>query len=125
METVGKIIIIILSALIILFGVFGIIYFVTGGGDNEKIVFWKVDSVPEDAQIIHLSEEDFEKYPILREIPKTFDIDKSIFGPLMNIFGSVDKKTAYQIIEDYYGHRYNKRYIEYGGVIYQVQNWVS
>ena len=84
------------------------------------------EPIPEDAEIIKLTEEDYEKYPVLRNIPESFYIDQGILSEYYIRPGCVDKETGYAIREAYgYYTGGGNRYIEHNGVIYEVYLFVS
>ncbi len=127
MNRTGKILIGAAVAVFVLLIILGSVYFVTGGGDSEDLVFYEAQNIPEDAVIIHLTEEDYEKYPVLKEIPKKVDIDKSIFAPYLTGFDLLDKETAYEIYETY-GRGWGKsdeKFIKHEGTIYWIGIAVS
>ena len=84
------------------------------------------EPIPENAVIIKLTEEDYEKYPILRNIPESFHIDQGILSDYYIRPGCVDKETGYAIREAYgYYTGGQNRYIEHNGTIYRVNLYVS
>lgn len=96
----------------------------SGAWTYEEIRFYTpFEPITEDAVIIKLTEEDYEKYPMLRNIPESFSIDSSPFSDVFIRFGCVDKETGYAIWETYghsvpYGNK--NTYIEHNGVIYEL-----
>ena len=119
---------------IVLLAVLGILlvaavplFAVLNGGLYEEFNFRvPTEPIPEDAVIIKLTEEDYEKYPILRNIPEPFYIDQGILSDYYIRPGCVDKETGYAIREAYgYVTGGWNRYIEHDGVIYRVNLYVS
>ena len=79
------------------------------------------EPIPEDAEIIILTEDDYEKYPMLRNIPESFYIDKGILSDYYIRPGCVDNETGWAIREKYgYYAGGGNRYIEHNGIIYRV-----
>ena len=103
------------------------IFAVINGGLYEEFNFRvPTEPIPEDAEIIKLTEEDFEKYPMLRNIPESFYIDQGALSEYYIRPGCVDKETGYAIRETYgYYTGGGNRYIEHNGVIYEVYLFVS
>ncbi|MBQ3569202.1 MAG: hypothetical protein IJA20_00865 [Methanocorpusculum sp.] len=96
------------------------------GGSGEELVFLQADTVPENAVIIKLTEEDYEKYPVLKDIPESVYLDTSPLSELFDITGLINRETGYAIIESYgYVTGDRNRYIEHNGVIYEVGLYVS
>ena len=91
---------------------------VINGGLDPRFDFVEVESVPENGILIKLTEEDYEKYPILRDIPESFYIDKSIISGFYIQPGCVDKETGYAIWETYTPTP--NSYVEHNGKIYEV-----
>ena len=112
-----------IAGLILLLIVGGIVAFSLGwGGSGESLEFYQVETVPEDAVIIKLTEDDYEKYPILKDIPNGASLDTSPISDFFDISGLVDKETGYAVWETY-GNK--NTYIEHNGVIYEVSLSVS
>lgn len=88
------------------------------GGLDPEFAFEEVDAVPPKGTLIKLTEDDYEKYPILRNIPESFYIDKSIISGFYIRPGCVDKETGYAIWETYASPN---AYLEHNGKIYEVR----
>ena len=72
-----------IAGLILLLIVGGIVTFSLGwGGNGESLEFYQVETVTEDAVIIKLTKDDYEKYPILRDIPNGAYLDTSPISQL-------------------------------------------
>ncbi|HJJ65003.1 MAG TPA: hypothetical protein O0X48_01670 [Methanocorpusculum sp.] len=122
-----KIILIILITAGVLLVLSGPLLFLLNAGLYEEFNFRvPTEPIPENAVIIELTEEDYEKYPILRNIPESFHIDQGILSDYYIRPGCVDKETGYAIREAYgYYTGGQNRYIEHNGVIYEVYLYVS
>lgn len=111
-----------IAGLIILLIAGGVITFSLGwGGSGESLEFYQAETIPEDAVIIKLTENDYEKYPILRDIPKGTSLDTSPISQFFEIKGLIDRETGLEIWETY-GHQSGggNRYVEHNGLIYEV-----
>ena len=111
-----------IAGLILLLIVGGIVTFSLGwGGNGESLEFYQVETVPEDAVIIKLTEDDYEKYPILRDIPNGAYLDTSPISQLFEIKGLIDRETGLEI-QEAYGSQIGEedRYVEHNGLIYEV-----
>lgn len=92
-------------------------YFLNGGGTGETLVFYEVDSVPEGVPFTKLTEEDYEKYPVLKEIPRHIPLDESMFAPTFIRPGWISQEMGHAIYEEYGGA---DACIEHEGVIYEM-----
>ena len=83
---------------------------------NPTFIFAELETLPEDALIVlKLTEEDYEKYPVLRNIPEPIYTDKS---PLSNIYthpGYLDREDVRDFMNRYGS---SSTYIEHNGKIY-------
>ena len=122
-----KIVIIILITVGVLLVLSGPLSVLSYAGLYEEFNFRiPTEPIPENAVIIKLTEEDYEKYPILRNIPESFSIDQGILSDYYIRPGCVDKETGYAIREAYgYYTGGQNRYIEHNGTIYRVNLYVS
>lgn len=89
---------------------------ITDGLDSE-FDFIEQESVPENAVIIKLTEEDYEKYPAFRNIPQSFCVDASVISGFYIRPGCVDKETRDEILKTYAAQN---TYIEHNGVVYKI-----
>ena len=100
--------------------------FLWGNGSGETLYFYQTDTVPEDAVIIKLTEEDYEKYPVLKDIPNIIYLDTSPLSEHSIIPGLVMRDTGWEIRETYgYQSGGRNRFIEHNGVIYRLEMHVS
>ncbi len=97
-----------------------------GNGSGEDLVFYPADTVPEDAVIIKLTEEDYEKYPFFKDIPNSVYLDISPLSELFIIPGLIQRDIGWEVKEKYgYQTGGRNRFIEHNGVIYELHMQVS
>ena len=91
-----------------------------------EIYFEEVNDLPENAHIVKLTEEDYEKYPVLKDIPNIIYLDTSPLSEHFIIPGLVMRDTGWEIRETYgYQSGGRNRFIEHNGVIYRLEMHVS
>jgi len=89
---------------------------ITDGLDSE-FDFIEMENIPENSEVIKLTEEDYEKYPVFRNIPQSFYVDASLISEFYIRPGCVDKETRDEILKTYAAPN---TYIEHNGVIYKT-----
>lgn len=116
---------------LILVGFFGAMIIGISGDNQSSISLRQVESVPEGAVIIPITEEVIAKYPILEGMPKDIQIRVSLYSEIFRQEFSVDKETGDAIlrefcyIEDENGFRPANKYLEYEGEYYKMSNPIS
>ena len=89
---------------------------------NPAFIFSEYESVPEDALIVlKLTEEDYEKYPVLRNIPEPIYVDRSKLSEIYSRPGYLDKDDVRSFSNRYCS---STTYIEHNGKFYQPHHVV-
>lgn len=117
---------------LILVGFFGAMIIGISGDNASSISLRQVESVPEGAVIVPVTEEILAKYPVLEGMPKDIQIRVSLYSEIFHQEFSVDKETGDAIlrefcyIEDENGFRRPANiYLEYEGEYYRMDNPIS
>lgn len=93
-----------------------ILTIITEGLDSE-FIFIESESIPENAVVIKLTEDDYEQYPTFRNIPQSFSVDASLISGFYIRPGCVDRETRDAILETYGAPN---TYIEHNGTLYKI-----
>ena len=90
---------------------------------NPAFIFSEYETVPEDALIVlKLTETDYEKYPVLRNIPEPIYVDRSPISDLYSRPGYLDKDDVRSFSNRYCS---STTYIEHNGKFYQPLSVVT
>ena len=115
-NTIIILIILVVAVNLLIFGVLG--YIITDDMRIEgEIYFEEVNDLPENAHIVKLTEEDYQRYPSLRNIPETIKVEAMLYEAFFVRPGYITEKTANRMWEAYG----DNRYIEHNGVIYKFR----
>ncbi|MDO5843693.1 MAG: hypothetical protein Q4Q53_00920 [Methanocorpusculum sp.] len=112
----------IITIVIIVF-VAGIIFFLLLGlsGDYvEGIEIYKMNKIPENAQIIHLTDADFEEFPMMKNMPTSIRIKVSLSDYIFPSRSAISKDTA-----DALWAKYSGSYLEWNGSYYRLARFIS
>ena len=82
-----------------------------------EIYFEEVSDLPENAHIVKLTEEDYQRYPALKNIPETIKVEAMLYEAFFVRPGYITEETANRMWEAYG----DNRYIEHNGVIYKFR----
>ena len=116
-ENSGIRIIIGVAVLGILLAAVPLFFSITEEPANPAFIFREYETVPEDALIVlKLTEEDYEKYPVLRNIPEPIYVDRSSISDIYSRPGYLDKDDVRSFSNRYCS---STTYIEHNGKFYQ------
>ena len=117
---------------LILVGFFGAMIIGISGDNASSISLRQVESVPEGAVIIPITEEVIAKYPILEGMPRDIQIRVSLYSEIFRQEFSVDKETGDAILSEFCYTRDEEgflqpanKYLEYEGEYYKMENPIS
>ena len=117
---------------LILVGFFGAMIIGISGDNASSISLRQVESVPEGAVIIPITEEVIAKYPILEGMPREIQIRVSLYSEIFRQEFSVDKETGDAILSEFCYTRDEEgflqpanKYLEYEGEYYKMENPIS
>ena len=82
-----------------------------------EIYFEEVNDLPENAYIVKLTEEDYQRYPALKNIPETIRVEAMLYEAFFVRPGYITEETANRMWEAYG----DNRFIEHNGVIYKFR----
>ena len=122
-ENLGIRIIICVALLGIILASVPIFLSITEEPTHPAFLFSEHETVPEDALIVlKLTETDYEKYPVLRNIPEPIYVDRSPISDIYSRPGYLDKDDVRSFSNRYCS---STTYIEHNGKFYQPLSVVT
>lgn len=123
LKTVLIIIAVVIAVLFVLSILGGaLIIFVASADNIEYMDIIKItEPVSDETNVIHLTEEDFEKYPFLKDVPARIQVRVSAYSKVFpnRDSPSIDKETANEVYKKYSG------ILERNGEYYTIMRLVS